>query len=394
MDMRKRDFLKLSALTASVFAADCLMPRGAFAAALNPAVVSDRTTSKSVQAGFTPPAAISLEECLSLDYNQIADRSPMVQAGWKYLLSEVDKLADKAIRDGVAGIYSDSTPKFALLDAGQRKQVWEQLKSAGFTTQSLEDFLPPAPENMKARYPYVSSGGSGYGSHHFYPGGLVMHVATNVMLTSYMVDTYKTMYGYDVDRDVAMAAQLLHDSQKPFVFQWKDDASSRTEQTLTGTGQHHCLSAAESLVRKLPAEVVVAQTCAHSHPWGEKEEAEVVAWLKTAAIVAGVDPVSYGLLDKSGKTLPLPRRQEGFLCHVGDHDYVLSVPTVQWTTPIVTEIAKADYKLGDNDMKGKPFNTLRNYIYAQVSAMQMHNAFATKGDKGVRALMHSAVKPA
>lgn len=390
MDMNKRGFLKLSALTASALVAERLLPQSAFAAALNPRLVSD--SPYAAKAGFALPGAISFEECQSLDYNKIAERSPMVQAGWKYLLSEVDKIQDKTIRDIIAGLYADSTPKLALIDAGKRKEIWEKLKSEGYTTQSVDDFLPPDPQNMKAKYPYVSSGGSGYWSHHFYPGGLVMHVATNCMITSYMVDTYKTMYGYDVNRDVAMGAQLLHDQLKPFVFQWKADQSSRTEQTLTGTGQHHCLSAAESIVRKMPAPVVIAQTCAHNNPGDEKSEAEVVSWLKTAAIIAGVDPVAYGLLDKSGKTLPLPRNQEGFLCHVGDHDYVLSVPAVKWTTPVITEIAKADYKISDNDMKGKPFHTFRNYVYAQLSAMQLHQAY-TKGEKEFRALVHSVVKP-
>ncbi|MDR0361922.1 MAG: hypothetical protein LBJ46_04460 [Planctomycetota bacterium] len=199
---------------------------------------------------------------------------------------------------------------------------------------------------------------------------------------------------YDVDRDVAMAAQLLHDLHKPYVFQWQPDASSRPEQSLAGTGEHHVLSLAELLVRKAPAELVVAQACAHTHPGTEADEAQVVNWLKAAAIIAGIDPVRHGLLDASGKTLPLPRRQEGFICHLGDHDFVLSAPAVQWTLPVMRDIAKADYKITDADLQGKPFNSLRNAVYSQLSAMRIEQAYAMGGGEQVRLPMHSVVKPA
>lgn len=396
MDTNKRDFLKLSAMAASVFAADCLMPRGAFAAAAfppGPSLMGDAPYAAGAKLAEFPKKAITLEECQSLDYNEMAARSAMVQAGWKYLQSEIDAIEDPALRALIADIYNDPTPKLANMDASRRKEVWKQLSSAGYTKQSEEDFLPPVPSGMKSKYPFVSAAGSGYGSHHFYPGGLVMHVAPNVKLTGNLVDLYRVTYGYSVNRDIAMASQLLHDLHKPYVFQWNADASSRPEQTLAATGQHHVLSAAEVLVRKGPAEVIIAQACAHNNPGSDETEAEVVMWLKAAAIIAGVDPVKYGLLDPSGKTLPQPRRQEGFLCHLGDHDYVLSVPAVRWTTPLMQEIAKTDYKLSDNDMKGKPYNTLRNMIYSQLSAMRLHQA-STQGIDQVRALMHSVVKPA
>ena len=57
-------------------------------------------------------------------------------------------------------------------------------------------------------------------------------MATNVIITSAIVDAYRSVYGYDVNRDIAMASQLMHDLHKPYVFQWQEDGSSRTEQPL------------------------------------------------------------------------------------------------------------------------------------------------------------------
>ena len=110
---------------------------------------------------------------------------------------------------------------------------------------------------------------------------------------------------------------------------------------------------AESLHRGLPADFVVAQACAHNHPGWDADEAKVVGWIEAAAILTGVDPVEKGLLDKSGKTLPLPRRMEGFVCHLGDHDWVLTVPAAKWLIPEMKKLAAAKYGMNDADLKGR-----------------------------------------
>ncbi|MGI6656776.1 MAG: hypothetical protein ACOX5Z_08160 [Desulfobulbus sp.] len=334
---------------------------------------------------------ITLDQCVSMTPQAVAESSPLVKASWDYLNKEIGKIKDSGIRSILSAIYADPSPQLAVrLDAADRKEVWTQLQAKGWTEQSEADFLPPLP--AKDACTTMVAPGSGYTSHHSYPGGLMTHVATNVIITSAIVDAYRSVYGYDVNRDIAMAAQLLHDLHKPYVFQWQADGSSRTEQPLAGTGEHHTLSLAELLVRKAPAELVVAQACAHTHPGNPDEEKKVVGWLSAAAVIAGVDPVAYGLLDETGQTLPLPRRQEGFLCHLGDHDFVLSVPAVQWTLPVMKEIAQKDYKLSAADCEGKPFNSLRNVVYSRVSAMRMHNVYAHKGVDGVRELMLSVVR--
>jgi hypothetical protein len=321
----------------------------------------------------------------------MAETSPLVQNSWNYLKKEIAGIRNPAIRALTEDIYNDSTPRLTK-DPREREHIWRELSAAGYTRQSRENVLPPLPADMRSKYPYIAAPGSGYGSHHAYPGGLVTHVAANVKITGAVVDTYTEIYGYSVNRDIAVAAQLLHDLHKPYVFQWQDDASSRPEPSLAGAGEHHVLSGAELLTRKAPAELVVAQICAHTHPGTPAEEKNVVAWLKAAAIIAGVDPVKYGLLDKSGETLPLPRKQEGFICHLGDHDFVLSVPAVQWTLPVLRELARTDYKLSARDLEGKAFNSLRNLVFSRISAMRLEYLYA-RGPEQLRAAVHTVVKP-
>ena len=376
METTRRDFLKYASCAASAI------------------VLSNVVTGKAAAQSSTQ-SAMPLEKCISMTPLEVAESSSLVQVAWGYLHKEISRIEQPALRSLVAGAYEDPSPRLATrLDASTRKEVWKELQAQKYTEQAEADFLPPLQPGKMQPHKTIAAPGSGYTSHHAYPGGLITHLATNVMITDGIVNTYREVYGYEVDRDIAMAAQLLHDLHKPYVFQWQPDASSRKEEQLAGTGQHHTLSAAELIVRGAPAELVVAQACAHTHPGFPEEEKQVVGWLKAAAIIAGVDPVKYGLLDASGQTLPLPRRQEGFLCHLGDHDFVLSVPAVKWTLPIMKQIAMRDYRLSEADCAGKPFNSLRNMVYSRVSAMRLENVYATSGEEGVRQLMLSVVSPA
>ena len=44
------------------------------------------------------------------------------------------------------------------------------------------------------------------------------------------------------------------------------------------------------------------------------------SWQFLRQVAAGVGPVTAGLLAPGSETLPLPRRMEGFVCRLGDHD--------------------------------------------------------------------------
>ncbi|WP_176629272.1 hypothetical protein [Desulfolutivibrio sulfodismutans] len=182
-----------------------------------------------------------------------------------------------------------------------------------------------------------------------------------------------------------VASQMLHDLHKPWVFAWGEAGESRPEKPLAGTGEHHPLSVAESMV--------VAQACAHNHPGSPKDEAEVVGWIKAAAILAGIDPVAKGFLATGGETLPEPRRMEGFVCHLGYHDWVLSVPSAKWTIPVLAELARERYGMSEADLAGRPFNAFRNYVSSQTTAMRLYAAYSTKGKAGVAALAEELVKP-
>src|SRR5262249_39797538 len=59
-------------------------------------------------------------------------------------------------------------------------------------------FSQPAPQS------WMASPGSGWKSHHSYPGGLAVHIMEWVEVASGWVDTYEKVYGVKLDRDLVI----------------------------------------------------------------------------------------------------------------------------------------------------------------------------------------------
>jgi len=371
--LNRRDFLKIGAL-AGAAAAVSAVPVRAMAA----------------------PAVRTLEECMTMTPEAMADASGPVSASWRSILKAAAAIRNPAIRASVEQILNNPAPSVLKgMSGSDKKAIYKELSAKGLIEGVSEaDFLPPAASADASPQPFRSAPGSGYQSHHAYPGGLCTHTGLNTRVSIALYDGYREVYDYMLDRDVVIAAQLLHDLHKPWVFQWDANGESRTERKLAGTGEHHTLGVAESIARRLPADVIVAQACAHNHPRTEKDEAQVVGWLTAASVIAGVDPVAYGLLAKGGKTLPMPRRQEGFVTHLGDHDWVLTVPACQWILPTMEKVAMRDYGISKSDLKAKPFNQFRNYVFSQATIMSLYETYAAKGEAELVRTIHSIVTPA
>lgn len=307
---------------------------------------------------------------LPKDAEVCAKASKLVTRNYSYILEQARQLKDGWLRDTVTTMIQHPTPMFMqqYTSASSISMLYSKLSAAGLIDTSkidVQHLLPPFSGKVQ---PFMTAPGSGYGSHHPYPGGLSTHVSANVHITESIIRTYEEVFCYSVKSDIALAGQLLHDIMKPFVFQWQADGSSLKEYTIAGQGAHHVLSIAESMYRSLPAEEVVAQACAHGAPNDAKGEADVVSWIKAAAIVAQKDPIAYGALNKMGDGLPAPHRQEGYIVHLGDHDWVLSSPAAQKTSALLKKIAASQYGMSD----GPAFNYFKNYAEAQLSCMYLN----------------------
>ena len=109
-------------------------------------------------------------------------------------------------------------------------------------------------------------------------------------------------------------------------------------------------------------------------------------------MIAGKDPFAYGLLNKTGDGIRDPHRQEGYIVHLGDHDWVLSSPAAQKSVAILKEIAKRDYGMSAADLEGARFNHFRNYIGSQLSYMFLNMLAAEpNGEKLIAAQVHKVI---
>lgn len=333
------------------------------------------------------------------DARGAAQSSALVQRSFSYIKSSVNKIQNRELRTKTMNLIEDSRPTFMQMypTATDVTNVYNRLADAGLVKAdkiSPEQLFPPTAAfkaGINQPPDFLCAPGSGYSSHHAYPGGLCTHVASNISITEGIVNTYKNIFGYDVDNDIALSGQALHDLAKPWVFQWNKDGSSLPEYPIAGTGAHHILSLAEALYRGMPGEEVAAQACAHNHPGSPKDEEVVVGYLKAAAIIAQKDPVKSEILDKTGDKIPTPHHQEGYIVHLGDHDWVLSVDAAQQMVKALKEIAQKDYNFSDSDLSGAKFNNFRNYIGSQVSFMLLHNLLAQNGMDDLRRIVSQIV---
>ena len=75
---------------------------------------------------------------------------------------------------------------------GSKRALYNKLAAAGLLDTSkisAEQLLPPY--NGKLPQPFYSAPGSGYASHHAYPGGLATHTAANLCISEGIYNTYK-----------------------------------------------------------------------------------------------------------------------------------------------------------------------------------------------------------
>jgi hypothetical protein len=164
----------------------------------------------------------------------------------------------------------------------------------------LDFVLNPAATayGQKATQSWLASPGSGWKSHHSYPGGLSVHNFEWVEAALGWADTYEKVYGVKLDRDVIIAGLILHDWGKVwFLF---DDATGKigepdwypkawgTKGKWKWMGGHGAVLYAEIMHRGLPNDLLFAVAAAHFDPyWAlEKDDEGLNPALREAAQIA------------------------------------------------------------------------------------------------------------
>jgi hypothetical protein len=176
----------------------------------------------------------------------------------------------------------------------------KQIQNKQLRDTVLDLVLKPAATvyGQTATQSWLTSPGSGWKSHHSYPGGLSVHTLEWIEAALGWADTYEKVYRVKLDRDVLIAGLTLHDWGKVwFLF---DDASGKTREPdwypkAWGTkanwkwmGGHGAILYAELIHRGLPKELLFATAVAHFDPhWAlEKDDEGLNPALREAALIA------------------------------------------------------------------------------------------------------------
>jgi hypothetical protein len=387
---------------------------------------------------------------------QLALRSPMVQSAYSLVLRRAQKIGDPQLRrETLDAIQNPKTciqhraglteaDKVSILQALVRAGLADSTDQPGFPGGLMAGVFPPVLDEG-SQCPHLpqsfsSAPGGEFTGHHSYPGGLAVHEANNGTAAINLADEYRDIYGHSrkgtatvnatrlrssqgqpdqsdilIDQDIILAAPIWHDWAKTLVFQWNADGSEFPELPLGGngstddngkpgnsrTGAHHILGIAETMDRGLRPEFVIAQASAHSAPTLGNEY-KVVNWLRTAAVIARIDPVEKGYLvaDKHGRLRLPPVRKLGSLDllnadpsqtnllaeytihNLSDADYVFSVPSVATTEVILRQLAP-DFGFDPAD-HARYNNGFRNPALTFFTGERLLMIYSSSGLEGVR----------
>ena len=152
--LNRRAFLRLGAAAGAAVAATAVLPKFSWANVRQ----------------------IGLEQCLEMGPEEMARNSKLVMDSWDYLRVTAATIDNPGIRRTVLEILDNPSPTImtGLMDPANKKAVYQELVAKGHLKDVSEnDFLPPTADPQKAPFPFIAAPGSGYTSHHAYPGGVV-----------------------------------------------------------------------------------------------------------------------------------------------------------------------------------------------------------------------------
>ncbi len=383
----------------------------------------------------------------------LADRSPLVKSALLRIEGQISTISDAGLRAATHDALFNpdtcvthrarltETDKKAILAELQQQGLFKTTDADAFPGGAMAGIFPPLRDDGTAcphlPQAFASAPGSGFNGHHSYPGGLPVHESFNLSSAISFRENYRLNVGITgedglprvallpgshdaaehsdltINQDWIIAAPLWHDWAKPIVFQWSADGSEFAEFNFGGngatdaygasgdgrTGGHHIIGIAESMARDLPAAFVIVQASAHSAPTLGHEYL-VVNWLRTAAILARVDPVARGYLvkDSAGHLRLPPTRKtdsvdflaanqgnllaETTIHNLSDADYIFAGPALSAALTILVKLAP-DYGYDPAELSTYN-NAFRNPVLSFLSAERVLIRYNNDGLAGVR----------
>ena len=352
----------------------------------------------------------TLDEIISLSAEQIALASRLVTSAYSELLQVAASLEDPAYRRLMTECIA--SPKVTFLDLyptkEDRQEIFSEMVGLGFfnSSDSVDEVFPANPSSPQTYLTAPSSHNDFYNAH---PGGLAVTVAYNVRMAEAYTSNYRQVFGLPINRDLPSAALCVHEYPKVWLYQWQEDGSWLEEPRTVydDTWHAHCIYVtAELMYRRFDSRLVMAVAAAHqlsalnARMDGKKVICDwvglerVAHFIRAAAVLAQVDPVDYGLLEKkNGKIVLAPQPAEHWVTHLADMNWPYSMGAAHlYTHPFLQQVARDDLGLKESDLRTRPFNQLKNYVWSQLGQVTLYEILVREGFEAARRVVNRLVQ--
>jgi hypothetical protein len=350
-----------------------------------------------------------LDEVIAMSPEDMARSSLMIMGIYNELLRTAASLEDEGYRRLMTECIV--RPKVTFLemypsDEDRRKLFNEMVKLGFFNAEDNPDYVWPIGHMSPQTYLTAPSSHNDFYNAH--PGGLALTVAYNIRMADAYTQNYRQVYGVPINRDVSVAGLLVHEYPKVWLYQWQKDGTWLEEPRTVydDTWHAHCIYVtAELMHRRFDSRIVMAMAAAHQLAflnatmngrlvvanWQGLER--VAHFIKAAAVLANVDPVDYGLLERKGEEVVLtPQPAEQWVTHLADMNWPYTMGAAHlYTAPLLREFAENRLKVGGADLTGKPFNQLKNYVWSQLSQITLYEILVREGADAARKTLNRLV---
>ena len=345
---------------------------------------------------LAPPR--QLEEIVSMSPEDMARSSLMVMGTYNELLRTAASLEDEGYRRLMTECITKPQVTFLEMypdESDRRKLFAEMVKLGFFNAADDPDYVWPS--GHMAPQSYLTAPSSHNDFYNAHPGGLAVTVAFNIRMADAYTQNYRQVYGVPINRDVAVAGLLVHEYPKVWLYQWQKDGSWLEEPRTVydDTWHAHCIYVtAELMHRRFDSRIVMAMAAAHqlSALGASMDGRKVVTnwvglervahFIKAAGILANVDPVDYGLLERKGGDIVLaPQPAEQWVTHLADMNWPYAMGGAHLhTEPLLRQFAEDRLKVKGRDLSGKPFNQLKNYVWSQLGQITLYEILVREGE--------------
>jgi hypothetical protein len=350
-----------------------------------------------------------LAEVVAMSPDDMARASRLVSATYNELLQTAASLEDPGYRRLMTECIVRPQVTFLEMYPGDddRRRIFDEMVRLGFFNPA-DDPDHVWPRGHMDPQTYLTAPSSHNDFYNAHPGGLAVTVAYNIRMADAYTQNYRQMYGIPINRDLPVAALLVHEYPKVWLYQWQKDGSWLEEPRTVydDTWHAHCIYVtAELMHRRFDARIVMAMAAAHqlSALDASMDGRRVVTnwvgldrvahFIEAAAVLAQVDPVDYGLLErKGGKLVLAPQPAEQWVTHLADMNWPYAMGAAHlYTWPLLKQVAESDLGIRGADLDGRPLNQLKNYVWSQLGQITLYEILVREGFDAARATINRLV---